>query len=105
MCISHIFHLYISYHSSSSIYVDLIAPVANVICYNTTSTINKYFLSYLITNSINMKYLFTQDVRGTGPVQKFHKKVVDLRLLADRRLGVAAGQSLCVAGVRGGGER
>ena len=45
-----IFHLYISYHSSSSIYVDLIAPVANVICYYTTSTINKYFLSlsYLI---------------------------------------------------------
>ena len=42
-----IFHLYISYHSSSSIYVDLIAPVANVICYYTTSTINKYFLSYL----------------------------------------------------------
>ena len=36
-----IFHLYISYHSSSSIYVDLIAPVANVICYYTTSTINK----------------------------------------------------------------
>ena len=42
-----IFHLYKSYHSSSSIYVDLIAPVANVICYYTASTINKYFLSYI----------------------------------------------------------
>ena len=48
-----IFHLYISYHSSSSIYVDLIAPVANVICYYTTSTINKYFLSYFLS------YLFS----------------------------------------------
>ena len=48
-----IFHLYISYHSSSSIYVDLIAPVANVICYYTTSTINKYFLSYLILSYKN----------------------------------------------------
>ena len=41
ICIYHI-------DSSSSIYVDLIAPVANVICYYTTSTINKYFLSYLL---------------------------------------------------------
>ena len=47
MCVSKydFFHLYIS---SSSIYVDLIAPVANVICYYTTSTINKYFLSYCL---------------------------------------------------------
>ena len=43
-----IFHLYISYHSSSSIFVDLISPVANVICYYTTSTMHTYFLSYLI---------------------------------------------------------
>ena len=37
-----------SYHSSSSIYVDLIAPVTNIICYFTISTLNKYFLSYHI---------------------------------------------------------
>ena len=52
-----IFHLYISYHSSSSIYVDLLAPVANVIGYYTTSTINKYFLSYLI---ISYYYHYTR---------------------------------------------
>ena len=55
-----IFHLYISYHSSSSIYVDLIAPVANVICYYTTSTINTYFLpylSYLMTTRLLMTFI------------------------------------------------
>ena len=41
-------HLYISYHSSSSIYVDLIAPVANVTCYFTISTIIN--ISYIILN-------------------------------------------------------
>ena len=34
-------------HSSSSIYVDWIALVANVICYFTISTLNKYLFSYL----------------------------------------------------------
>ena len=48
-----IFHLYISYHSSSSIYVDVIAPVANVICYYTTSTINKYILSSFLSNIVD----------------------------------------------------
>ena len=38
----------VTYHSSSSIYVDLIAPVVNVMYYVTISTLNKYFLSYLI---------------------------------------------------------
>ena len=59
-----IFHSYISYHSSSPIYVDLIAPVANVICYYTTSTINKYFLSYLILSIPNC--LFEPPGGGVG---------------------------------------
>ena len=52
-----IFHLYTAYHSS--IYVDLIAPVANVFCYFTISTLNKYFLSYLI---LLLKTLFDQKI-------------------------------------------
>ena len=58
-----IFHLDISYHSSSSIYVDLIAPVANVICYYTTSTINKYFLSYhWISNGLLLSHINPLDI-------------------------------------------
>ena len=50
----HVIHLYISYNSSSFIYVDLIAPVANVICYFTISTLNKYFLSYFILSHLTL---------------------------------------------------
>ena len=63
-----IFHLYISYHSSSSIYVDLIALVADVICYYTTSTINKYFLSYFILY-VKIKVLDTYWVIVSSPKQ------------------------------------
>ena len=43
ICTCHIISLIFAYLCRSNI-----APVANVICYYTTSTINKYFLSYLI---------------------------------------------------------
>lgn len=42
-------------------------------------------------DSINIKYLFTQDLLGPEPVQELHKTFVDLRLLAGRRLGLAGG--------------